>query len=69
MYGYWDFFSKQYSYSDDPSSTDIVTLRSWGSSPATPFFGSTTNFQFSGPWPVVSGQWLVELVRAGQLSR
>ena len=55
MYGYWDFFSKQYWYSDDPSSTDIVTLRSWGSSPATPFYGSTTNFQFSGPWSVSQG--------------
>ena len=49
------FFRKQSSYSDDPSSTDIQTLRSWGSSPATPFFGSSTSFQISGPWPVAQG--------------
>ena len=55
MYGYWDFYSRQSSFSDAPSSTDIQTLRSWGSSPATPFFGSSTSFQISGPWPVAQG--------------
>ena len=55
MWGYWDFNSKQYAYSDQPSAFDIVTLRSSGSSPAQPFFGSTSSYQFSGPWAVSQG--------------
>ena len=38
----------------DPSSTDIQTLRC-GGRPCVAFFGSTTSFQISGPWPVAQG--------------